>query len=166
MLAETCRQLLRINCLAFNWMSSKPALMQQSVLIHGSTSQPTHLSSVVSLVSLRLFAAAAASGSAPLSRCPRSPGPTAPSPFRPAATRHPPRDGRWLRPAGSRRSWQPSPPACEGWEEPPRPGAPRWGAKPATHKHAAYGILGMMANCSCQALLSPAKYINQWNTSI
>lgn len=37
---------------------------------------------------------------------------------------------------------------------------------PHTNKHAAYGILGMMANCSCQALLSPAKYINEWNTSI
>uniref|UniRef100_A0A669F6R5 TLE family member 3, transcriptional corepressor n=1 Tax=Oreochromis niloticus TaxID=8128 RepID=A0A669F6R5_ORENI len=36
---------------------------------------------------------ALSSGSAPLSRCPRSPGPTAPSPFRPAAARHPPVTG-------------------------------------------------------------------------
>lgn len=85
-------------------------------------------------VSLRLFTAAAATGSAPLSRRTRPPGSAAPPPLRPAAARHPPCDGRRLRPAGPRRSGQPGSPACKGWEEPPRPGAQRWGAHPATHR--------------------------------
>lgn len=73
-----------------------------------------------------LSTAAAAPGAAPLS-CRSWPRGSASTSLRLAASGYSFRHRYRLGPAGTRCTGQPAPPACEGWEEPPWPGAQRWG---------------------------------------